>query len=70
MKTLNDIVADQVEMLEMLRAGTMDAKDAQEINNTVGKIIQATKTQIAYSALRQEKPEIPLLNDNVKQIEV
>jgi len=61
MKTVNDIVADQIAMLEDLRAGKIAAKDATEINNTVGKVIAAIKTQLVYASLRQEKPSIPFL---------
>lgn len=45
-----------------LRDGTMEAKDAVEINNTAGKIISSAKVQLAYHAMRGEKPEIAFLN--------
>ena len=40
----------------------MDIKDAVEINNTAGKIINTAKVQIAYSALRGDTPYIPFLD--------
>tara|TARA_R110002051_G_scaffold22502_4_gene58170 strand:- start:2329 stop:2634 length:306 start_codon:yes stop_codon:yes gene_type:complete len=61
MTTISDINAGLVEVFEALRNGTMEAKDAVEINNTAGKIIAANKVQIAYHALREEAPDIPFL---------
>jgi len=44
----------------------MEAKDAVEINNTAGKIISSAKVQLAYAALRGEKPEIEFLTTSTK----
>lgn len=51
-----------LDVFNSLRNGTMDAKDAVEINNTAGKIISSLKVQLAYHAMRQERPEIEFLN--------
>lgn len=61
MTTITDIRNDLVNVFNKLRDGTMDAKDAFEINNTAGKIISSAKVQLAYSALRGEQPDIPFL---------
>ncbi len=80
--TITDIRNDLINVFNGLKDGTMDAKDAFEINNTAGKIISSAKVQLAYAALRNERPEIPFLMsapvidgtaaltapDNVKQI--
>jgi hypothetical protein len=61
MTTITDIRDDLIEVFNGLRDGSIDIKDAVEINNTAGKIINSAKVQIAYSALRGEAPNIPFL---------
>lgn len=61
MTTMNDIRNDLINVFNKLRDGTMDAKEAVEINNTAGKIISSAKVQLAYAALRGEKPDIEFL---------
>lgn len=46
-----------------LRNGTLQSKDAVEINNTAGKIISSLKVQLTYHGMRKERPEIGFLND-------
>jgi len=60
--TITDIRNDLIVVFNGLRDGTLDYKDAVEINNTAGKIISSAKVQLAYHALRNERPEIPFLN--------
>lgn len=62
MTTITDIRDQLIEIFNGLRDGTVDIKDAVEINNTAGKIINTAKVQIAYSALRGEAPYIPFLD--------
>ena len=62
MTTITEIRDQLIEVFNGLRDGSMDAKDAFEINNTAGKIINTAKVQIAYSALRGEAPYIPFLD--------
>lgn len=61
MTTITDIREQLIEVFNGLRDGSMEAKDAVEVNNTAGKIISTAKVQIAYHALRGEMPEIPFL---------
>ena len=61
MTTITDIRDNLIEVFNGLRDGSIDIKDAVEINNTAGKIINSAKVQIAYSALRGEAPNIPFL---------
>jgi hypothetical protein len=61
MTTITDIRNDLVDVFNKLRDGTMEAKDAVEINNTAGKIISSVKVQLAYAALKGESPDIPFL---------
>jgi hypothetical protein len=62
MTTITEIRDQLIEVFNGLRDGTIDAKDAVEINNTAGKIINTAKVQIAYSALRGDTPYIPFLD--------
>lgn len=62
MTTITDIRDQLIEVFNGLRDGSVDIKDAVEINNTAGKIINTAKVQIAYSALRGEAPYIPFLD--------
>lgn len=68
MTTMTDIRNDLVNVFNKLRDGTMEAKEAVEINNTAGKIISSVKVQLAYAALRGERPDISFL-DGAKTIE-
>ena len=61
MTTITDIRNDLIDVFNGLRDGTLDTKDAVEINNTAGKIISSAKVQLAYHALRGESPSIPFL---------
>jgi hypothetical protein len=67
MTTITDIRNDLINVFEGLQNGTVERKDAVEINNTAGKIISSAKTQLAYAALRQEKPDIPFLDTSTKE---
>ena len=66
MTTMTDIRNDLIKVFDGLKNGTMEAKDAVEINNTAGKIISSAKVQLAYAALRGEKPEIEFLTTSTK----
>ncbi|HVK42696.1 MAG TPA: hypothetical protein VM471_09485 [Phenylobacterium sp.] len=61
MTTISDIRNELINVFNGLRDGSIEAKDAMEINNTAGKIISTAKVQIAYHALRNEAPEIAFL---------
>ena len=61
MKNISELTADLTSLYAELRNGTVDIKQATELNNTAGKIISAHKVQLAYHALRNEAPTIPFL---------
>jgi adhesin HecA-like repeat protein len=61
MKNISELTTDLSALYGQLRDGTVDIKLATELNNTAGKIISAHKVQLAYHALRDEKPTIPFL---------
>lgn len=66
MTTITDIRDDLVKVFNGLRDGTIEPKQAVEVNNTAGKIISTAKVQLGYHALRGERPNIPFLGDGVK----
>lgn len=65
MTNITNIRDSLIEVFDKLRDGDMDLKQAAEINNTAGKIINTAKVQLAYAALRGEQPSIPFLNTAV-----
>ena len=68
MTTITDIRNDLIAVFNGLRDGSMEAKDAVEINNTAGKIISSAKVQLAYAALRGEQPDIPFLRSEAPAV--
>lgn len=58
MNEVEEVTEGLMEVFRALNTGAMDAKDAQEINNTAGKIISAYKARLTYHALRGEAPRI------------
>lgn len=62
---MNNITALRNELSKIfdgLLDGTVQAKDAVELNNTAGKIINTLKVQLVYAALRKETPDIAFLH--------
>ncbi len=70
MTSITDIRNDLIAVFNGLRDGTIEQKQAVEINNTAGKIISSAKVQLAYHALRGESPEIPFLAADVTPAEI
>lgn len=66
--TITDIRNNLIDVFNGLRDGTLEIKDAVEINNTAGKIISSAKVQLAYHALRGECPEMPFLAAETRSI--
>lgn len=70
MNHLEEITDGLMEVFRDLKAGTMDGKEAVEINNTAGKIISAYKTRIAYAMLRGDSPMIDGLETTPKVMSI
>lgn len=68
MTTITDIRNDLINVFTGLRDGTIDPKDANEINNTAGKILLSAKVQLAYCALRGERPSIEFLEGCTERV--
>ena len=61
MKSMKDVRNKLVEINENLESGEMDIKTAGELHNGIGKIINTVRTQLEYSKLRKEKPQIDFM---------
>jgi hypothetical protein len=65
-ENMTDLVTDLADVYEKLRNGTIAPKEAKEINNTAGKIINASKVQLDYMAIRNNIPRIEFLEQPEK----
>lgn len=63
MKNIKELVAGLSALFEKIERGEVDVKLASEMNNTAGKIINAQKVQLDYSALKNIAPSIEFLED-------
>lgn len=61
MKTMKELREQVIGTFNNLKTGEIDLKIAGELNNCAGKIINTVRTQLEYSKLRKEKPEIGFL---------
>lgn len=68
MKTIDDLGLRLRDLFDQISTGEMDLKQAVELNNTAGKIINTYKVQLAYHALRGETPNIPFLAAAVEKV--
>ena len=58
MTTITELRQELSKVFDDLRAGVIKPGQAAELNNTAGKIINSTKVELEYYALRKESPEI------------
>jgi hypothetical protein len=61
MKNVEELRTRLSEVFIGLQDGTIKHKDASELANLAGKMINSAKVQVEYYALRKEAPEIPFL---------
>lgn len=62
MKNINELREELVNVFEGLRDGRVQAKDASEMNNTAGKIINTLKVELEYATLQKKAPSIKFLD--------
>ncbi len=60
---ITELRDELLQVFDGLRDGTLEPKDAVEINNTAGKIISTVKLQLANASLSGTVPNIPFLGD-------
>lgn len=61
MKTMKELREGLLEIFEQLGTGAIDLKMAAEKNNSAGKVINTVRSQLEYSKLRKEKPQIDFM---------
>ena len=61
MKTMKDLRVKLVDIFGKLESHQIDVKEAAEMHNSAGKIINTVRTQLEYSKLRKEKPQIDFM---------
>ena len=61
MKNVNELRDQLALVFAGLQNGTIPHKDAAELANLAGKMINSAKVQVEYYTLRKEAPEIEFL---------
>ena len=68
MKSMNELREELFKVFVELRDGTLTHKQASEINNCAGKIINSIKVELDYFALRNviknDPPQIKFIDSN------
>lgn len=62
MNSITELRDSLVTMFNEIKSGSVGVKQAKEMNNTAGKIINSLKVQLEYAELRKEPPKIPFLD--------
>jgi hypothetical protein len=62
MKNVNELRDQLAEVFNGLKTGAIKHKDAAELANLAGKMINSAKVQVEYYALRKETPDIAFLS--------
>lgn len=65
MKNVNELRDQLAIVFAGLQNGTIQHKDAAEMANLAGKMINSAKVQVEYYTLRKEVPEIAFLGCGV-----
>ncbi|MGH8379288.1 hypothetical protein [Pseudomonas sp.] len=66
MKNAEELRKNLADVFRQLQAGEIDAKDASELANLGGKMINSAKVQVEYFALRKEAPKIAWLEQDAE----
>lgn len=61
MKTATELRDELAVVFDQLKAGAIKPKEAGELANVAGKMINSAKVQLEYHALRKSTPNIPFL---------
>ena len=61
MKTVTQLRDELATVFDALRSGAIKPKEAGELANVAGKMINSAKVQLEYYALRKETPDIDFL---------
>ena len=58
LETMTDLTTELMNLYSDVKNGAIDLKEAAELNNTAGKIINSVKVQLEYFALSKTQPKI------------
>ena len=61
MKNVTQLRNELADVFDQLNAGLIKPKEAGELTNVAGKMINSAKVQLEYYALRKETPTIDFL---------
>lgn len=61
MKNVTQLRNELAEVFDQLNSGLIKPKEAGELANVAGKMINSAKVQLEYYALRKETPKIEFL---------
>ena len=62
MKTATQLRDELAVVFDQLQSGAIKPKEAGELANVAGKMINSAKVQLEYHALRKSTPNIPFLD--------
>ena len=62
MKNITELRDELAAVFAGLKNGTLEPKQAVEMNTAAGKIINTVKVQLEYADMRGEEPNIPFMN--------
>jgi len=62
--TMTGLTTELMNLYSDVKNGVIDLKEAAELNNTAGKIINSVKVQLEYYALSKTQPKIKQINGN------
>lgn len=61
MNHVTELREELCQMFQKLKEGKASLREATEMNNAAGKIMQSIKAQLDHARLREEKPDIAFL---------
>jgi hypothetical protein len=64
MKTITELRNELADVFDKLNSGLIKPKEAGELANVAGKMINSAKVQLEYYALRKETPSIKFLESD------
>ncbi len=67
MKNIEAVRSELALVFAGLKDGTLDPKQAVEMNNCAGKVINSLKVELEYHALRKETPDIKFFKTEAKE---
>lgn len=68
MTNVNDLRNELLDNFDRLKHGKMEIKEAAEMNNTAGKIMQTVMVELKEAEIIQSRSPIPFLRYDQKQI--